>query len=45
MKLLAAILLLCTTGCTLLPDVHDLEEVLPPAEAYEAGIEVPGFAQ
>lgn len=41
--LLASILVL--PGCALLPDVHDLEEVLPPPEAYETGIVVPEFAQ
>lgn len=32
-------------GCAIMPDVHDLEDVLPPPEAYETGIVVPEFAQ
>ena len=45
MKYFAAILLVFTTSCAVLPDVADLEQVIPPAEAYEAGIDVPEFAQ
>ena len=45
MKYFAAILLVFTTSCAVLPDVHDLEQVFPPPEAYETGIVVPEFAQ
>lgn len=40
--LLAAILVL--PGCAILPDEADLVNALPPPEAYEGGIVIPGFA-
>ena len=40
--LLAAILVL--PGCALLPDEADLKNTLPPPEAFEGGIVIPGFA-
>ncbi len=40
--LLAAILVL--PGCAVLPDEADLENALPPPEAYDGGIVIPGFA-
>ena len=42
-RLILASLLGLSAGCALLPDPADLEEVLPPPEAYESAPLVPEF--
>ena len=43
-RLFLAALLGLSAGCALLPDPADLEQVLPPPEAYESGILIQEFA-
>ena len=42
-RLLLAAFLGLFAGCALLPDPADLEQVLPPPEAYETATVVPEF--
>lgn len=44
-RLFLAVLLGLSAGCALLPDPADLEQVLPPPEAYENAPLVPEFVQ